>query len=196
MTRGHRSHRQGRRSGTHDVYVLHLQWCQIDFLTMSAHTMGVSTLDYTPTAATMNTTGLVFKLYGDHFVPGSVPIDVAGNAPQPAPKYPIGGDQPETNSGSATYPLDTFAALTPDHKFLNVAVVNATEESQNFDLNLVGGRLAGPIKLWQLTGKTLDAVNKAGAEAQVMLKEIPLENATQTLSVAPISVNIYTFAMQ
>lgn len=167
-----------------------------DFLTMSAHTMGVSTLDYTPTAATMNTTGLVFKLYGDHFVPGSVPIDVSGNAPQPAPKYPIGGDQPETNSGSATYPLDMFAALTPDHKLLNVAVVNATEEPQNFDLNLVGGRLAGPIKLWQLTGKGLDAVNKAGAEAQVGVKEIPLQNAAQTLSVAPISVNVYTFAMQ
>src|SRR5215472_3419889 len=131
---------------------------QTDFLTMSAHTMGVSTLDYTPTAAMMNATGLVFKLYGDHFVPGSVPTDLSGNSPQPAPKYPIGGDQPETNSGSATYPLDMFAALTPDHKFLTLAVVNATEEPQKFELNVTGERLAGPSTLWQLTGKSLDAV--------------------------------------
>ena len=167
-----------------------------DFLTMSAHTMGVSTLDYTPTAATMNTTGLVFKLYGDHFVPGSLPVDLSGNSPQPAPRYPIGGDQPDTNSGSATYPLDMFAALTPDHKFLTVAVVNATEEPQKFDLNVTGGRLAGRSTLWQLTGKSMDAVNKVGAQPQVGVNEIPIGEVPQTLSVAPISVNVYSFAMR
>ena len=78
---------------------------------MSAHTMGVSTLDYNRTAATMNTTGLLFKLYGEHFV-GSIPVALTGNSSQPAPLYPIGGDQPKTNSGSPTYPLDMFAALT------------------------------------------------------------------------------------
>lgn len=167
-----------------------------DFLTMSAHTMGVSTLDYTPTAATMNTTGLAFKLYGDHFVPGSIPVDLSGNAPQPAPKYPIGGDQPETNSGSPTYPLDMFAALTPDHKFLTLAVVNATEEPQKFDLNVAGWRVAGGSKLWQLTGKSLDAVNKVGTQPQIGVKEIPIDGVPQTLSVPPISVNVYSFRLQ
>ena len=167
-----------------------------DFLTMSAHTMGVSTLDYTPTAATMNAPGLVFKLYGDHFVPGSVPVELSGKSPQPAPKYPIGGDQPETNSGSPTYPLDMFAALTPGRKFLTLAVVNATEESQKFDLNVAGGRLVGRSKLWQLTGKSLDSANKVGKEAAVGVEEIPIDSAPQTLSVAPISVNIYSFALQ
>ncbi|MGH9528298.1 MAG: alpha-N-arabinofuranosidase [Terriglobales bacterium] len=166
---------------------------QTDFLTMSAHTMGVSTLDYSPTAATLNTTGLLFKLYGDHFVPGSVPVALSGNSPQPAPKYPVGGDQPETNSGSPTYPLDMFAALTPDHKFLTVAVINATESEQKFDLNVAGMRLAGKPALWQMTGKNLDATNKVGQQPQVAVKEVPLGGATQTLSVAPISVNIYQF---
>src|SRR5690348_13459208 len=131
-----------------------------DFLTMSAHTMGVSALDYTPTAATMNTTGLVFKLYGDHFVPGSVPVDVSGNSPQPAPKYPVGGDQPETNSGSPTYPLDMFAALTPDRKYLTLAVVNATETEQSFDLTLAGVQMKGQPTLWQVTGKDLQATDQ------------------------------------
>jgi alpha-N-arabinofuranosidase len=166
------------------------------FLTMSAHTMGVSTLDYTPTMATMNTTGLIFKVYGNHFVPGSIPLDLSGNSPQPAPKYPVGGDQPETNSGSPTYPLDMFAALSPDHKFLTLAVVNATEEPQNFDLNVVGSRLAGRSMLWQLTGQSLDAVNKVGEQQQVGVKETLIQKVPHTLSVAPISVNIYSFAMQ
>ena len=38
-----------------------------DFLKMSAYTMGVSTLEYNATGATYNTTGLLFKMYGDHF---------------------------------------------------------------------------------------------------------------------------------
>ncbi|HEY1800296.1 MAG TPA: alpha-N-arabinofuranosidase [Terriglobales bacterium] len=164
-----------------------------DFLTMSAHTMGVSSVDYSPTAATLNATGLMFKLYGSHFVPGSVPVALSGNSPQPAPKYPIGGDQPETNSGSPTYPLDMFAALTPDHKFLTVAVVNATKSEQKFELNVTGMQLAGKSELWELTGKDLEAANKVGQQPQLAVKEIPLGDATQAISVAPISVNVYQF---
>ncbi|MGH9600064.1 MAG: alpha-N-arabinofuranosidase, partial [Terracidiphilus sp.] len=138
-----------------------------DFLRMSAHTMGVSSLDYTPTAATLNTIGLVFKLYGDRFVPGSVPVALSGNSPQPAPKYPIGGDQPKTNSGSPTYPLDIVAALSPDRKYLNLAVVNATESAQPLELNVTGARLLGKSKLWQMTGKDLDAADRVGEPPQV-----------------------------
>src|SRR5208337_4547633 len=163
-----------------------------DFLTMSAHTMGVSTLDYNSTAATFNTTGLLFKLYGEHFV-GSMPVALSGNSPQPAPKYPIGGDQPKTNSGSPTYPLDMFAALTPDRKYLTVAVVNATESEQKFDLNITGARLEGLSMLWRMAGKDLDAANHVGEEPQVMVKEIAIGDAPGTISVAPISVNVYRF---
>jgi alpha-N-arabinofuranosidase len=164
-----------------------------DFLKMSAHTMGVSTLDYTPTAAALNTTGLIFKLYGNHFVPGSVPVAVSGNSPQPAPQYPIGGDQPKTNSGSPTYPLDMVAALTPDHKYLTVAVVNATESEQKFDLNVTGARLEGPSTLWRMTGKDLEAANRVGELPKVEVREIEIGDVPRTLSVAPISVDIYRF---
>ena len=167
-----------------------------DFVTMSAHTMGVSTLDYTPTAATMNTTGLLFKLYGDRFPAGSIPVELSGNSPQPPPKYPVGGDQPETNSGSPTYPLDMFAALTPDHRFLTLAVVNATEEPQKLDLSIAGEKVAGPSKLWLMTGKSLDAINKVGAQPEVAVKEISIQQVPQTLSVAPISVSIYQFPVE
>ena len=163
-----------------------------DFLTMSAHTMGTSTLDITPTASTYNTTGLLFKLYGDHFV-GSIPVALAGNSPQPATKNPPYADEPKTSSGSPTYPLDMFAALSPDHKFLTLAVVNATESEQKFDLNVSGARLEGPSTLWRMTGKDLEAADHVGKPPQVTVEEIPIGNAPGTISVAPISIDVYRF---
>ena len=166
-----------------------------DFLKMAAFTMGVSTLDYNQTAATLNTTGLLFKLYGDHFV-GAIPVVVAGNSPQPAPKYPIAGDQPSRNPGSPTDPLDMFAALTPDHKILTLAVVNATESGQRFDLNLAGSRLAGPSLHWQMTGDRLEAANHVGEPPEVDVKEISTNDASGKIAVAPISINVYRFPIK
>ena len=166
-----------------------------DFLRMSAHTMGVSTLDYTPTSAVLNTTGLVYKLYGDSFVSGSIPVALTGNSPQPAPQYPVGGDQPATNSGSATYPLDMFAALTPDHKYLTLAVVNATDSEHSFDLKVTGVRLEGQPTLWQITGKDLQAADQVGQAPQVTIKKSAVGGPARDLSVAPISVNVYRFAV-
>ena len=162
-----------------------------DFLTMGAHTMGTSTLDIGPTASVFNTLGLTFKLYGDHFV-GSIPVAVAGNSPQPAPKYPIGGDQPKVNSGSPTYPVDVIAALSADGRSLTVAVVNATETAQPLDLKISGKRLAGSGTLWQITAAGLDATNRVGQPSQVELKESRVA-AGGSLAVAPISINVYRF---
>lgn len=164
-----------------------------DFLTMSAHTMGVSSIDYTPTAATLSTIGLIFKLYGEHFTGGSIPVALSGNSPQPKPQYPIGGDQPESNSGSPTYPLDMFAALSPDRKFVTLAVVNATESELRFNLDIAGVHLAGPSELWQMTANSLDASNRVGQLPQVGIKQIAIGDAPHSLSVAPMSVNIYRF---
>ena len=161
-----------------------------DSLTMTAHTMGTSTIDFNRTSATMNVLGLTFKLYADNFV-GAIPVALSGNSPQPAPRFPPGGDQPKTSSGSPTYPLDMFAALSPDKKFLVLSVVNATESEQKFDLNVSGVKPQGPSTLWQLTGATLDASDRVGQPPQVEVKQIPVENISGTISVAPISVNVY-----
>ncbi|MGB6744645.1 MAG: alpha-N-arabinofuranosidase [Terracidiphilus sp.] len=162
-----------------------------DIIKMSAFTMGVSTLDYNSTEAAYNTNGLLFKMYGDHL--GSIPVALSGNGPQPAPRYPIAGDQPKTNPGSPTYPLDMFAALTADRKFLTIAIVNATESKLNIDLNVTGAQLTGPSTLWQMTGSSADAANHVGQPPQVSVNEIPLGDVPRTISVAPISVNIYRF---
>jgi alpha-N-arabinofuranosidase len=162
-----------------------------DFLKIGSYTMAVSTLSYNDTAATYNSRGLLYKMYRDHF--GTIPVDVTGNSPQPAPKYPPYGDQPKTSSGSPTYPLDMVAALTADRKFLTIAVVNATDSDQKLDLSVMGMRMAGAGERWELTGKSLDAENRVGEPPQVEVHEEATGADPKTLMVAPISVEIYRF---
>jgi alpha-N-arabinofuranosidase len=166
-----------------------------DFLQMAAFTMGVSTLDFNQTAATLNSNGLLFKLYGEHLGAGSVPVALTGNSPQPAPTQHIVGDLPRTSAGSPTYPLDMVAALSADRKYLTLAVVNATDSEQKFDFNISGARLAGGATLWRMTGKDLDAANHVGHAPQVEVKETAIGEAPATLSVAPISIDIYRFSV-
>ena len=168
---------------------------ETDYLRMTAFTMGVSTLDYNQTAATLNTNGLLFKLYGEQLGAGSIPVAVTGNSPQPAPTQHIVGDLPRASAGSPTYPLDMVAALSPDHKALTLAVVNATDSEQKFDLNVSSARLDGNARVWQMTGKDLDAANHLGQPAQVEVKEAAIGEAPTRLSVPPNSVNIYRFAV-
>ena len=166
-----------------------------DFLRMTAFTMGVSTLDFNQTAATLNTNGLLFKLYGEHLGAGSIPVALTGDSPQPVPTQHIVGDLPRTSAGSPTYPLDMVAALSADRKYLTLAVVNATDSEQKVALNISGARLAGNGTLWQMTGRDLDAANHVGKAAEVEVKESGIGGASTTLTVAPISVDIYRFAV-
>ena len=164
------------------------------FIKMSAFTFATSTLDYDSTDAIFNTTGLMFKLYREHY--GTLPIEVTGNSPQPPPKWPVGGDQPAVNAGSPTYPLDVVAAFTGDRKFLTVAVVNPTTSTQRLDLNIQGVQVSGKSRIWQMTGPNVDAANVLGQKPQVETVLTTLPEVPPTLSVAPISINIYEFPVQ
>jgi alpha-N-arabinofuranosidase len=85
------------------------------------------------------------------------------------------------------------AALSPDHKYLILSVVNATESPQEFDLSLAGVRASGPGEAWQLTAKSVDAANRVGQTPEVAVTERSTGHDIQTVSVAPISINIYQF---
>lgn len=91
--------------------------------------------------------GLLFRLYRQNF--GQLPISVSGNSPQPAPKWPVGGDQPAINAGSPTYPLDIAAALTEDRRILTLAVVNATEKPQKTRMALTGFHPVSQGRMWR-----------------------------------------------
>ena len=174
--------------------ILNEMFRHTEFLKMAAYTMSVSTLDYNSTAAKYNSRGLLYKMYREHF--GTIPVELSGNSPQPAPTRPPYGDQPKTSSGSSTYPLDMIATLTDDRKYLTVAVVNATDRERGFDLSVAGMKVGPPSMVWQLSGSDLNADNHVGEPEQVFVKEIPLGEGSKTIAVATNSVNIYRFSVQ
>jgi len=162
-------------------------------MTMSAFTTGVSTLDITKTAAVLNSTGEVFKLYGEHFGNGTIPVAVDGNAPQPEPRFPTGFDHPQVRAGSSTFPLDLIAGLSPDRRRLRIGVVNATSDAQAIDLTLKGIRVNGTGTVWHLSGATLDASNRVGQPPGVTIQQDRARKLERSLSVPPISTSVYEF---
>jgi len=170
---------------------LHELFRNTDFITMAAFTMGMSWIDYNRTDSVYSNAGLLFKMYNQHF--GSIPVAVLGNSPQPAPKWPVGGDQPQVNAGSPTYPLDISAALKDGGRMLTVAVVNATEAKQETTLELANFTSRDRGRIWRLSGPTLDAANLVGKPPQVTVKESTFNAATGKLSVPPYSVELYEF---
>jgi alpha-N-arabinofuranosidase len=168
---------------------LHELFRNTDFITMAAFTMGMSWIDYNRTDSIYSNAGLLFKMYNRNF--GDVPVTVTGNSPQPAPKWPVGGDQPQVNAGSPTWPLDIAAALKDNGRLLTVAVVNATDTAHQTSLNLTNFKARPHGRMWRLTGPNLDAANKVGQPQQVTVREAAFNAAT--LSVAPYSVELYEF---
>lgn len=167
-----------------------------NFLTMSAFTTGASTIDVTPTAAVLNATGEVFKLYGEHFGAGTIPVKVDGDSPQPEPRYAVGFDHPKVRAGSPTYPLDVIAGLTPDQKRLRLGVVNATFKAQPLSIALQGLRAHGRGKVWRLGNGNLEAVNKVAAAPQVIITESGEGAVDGHLTVPPAAAVIYEFPVE
>ena len=70
----------------------HEMFRHTDMIQMAGHTMATSVLDFNTNEATLNATGLVFKLYRDHM--GTMPVAVDGNSPPlPPDAYPGAGRQ-------------------------------------------------------------------------------------------------------
>src|SRR5271166_543675 len=126
-----------------------------DIFQMGALTFATATMSENRTEAVLNPTGLLFKMYRDHF--GSIPVEVSGDSPQPKPIYPAGGDQPAVNPGSDTYPLDVSAALSDDRKTLTFAVLNPSDSEQRMNLVISNAKLADSGRLWQMAPKSVYA---------------------------------------
>jgi alpha-N-arabinofuranosidase len=103
--------------------------------------------------------------------------------------WPVGGEQPKVNAGSPTFPLDVSAAWSSDHKFLTVAIVNATESAQGLALNFKGVSLTGKGRMWQMTGPDLNAVDALGKKPAVDIADFPV-NAPGNLTFPPASIQI------
>ena len=141
--------------------------------------------------------GLVMKVLHDHFA-GALPVAVTGDSPQRAIKGTVGVDTSARPSGSPTYPLDVFAALSADRKKLAISVVNPTETQQDCELNLAGVQPDGIARLWQLAapaGATPAPAARGGFGfgPPATMAEKSLPQAPRMITLPPASLSVYEF---
>ena len=174
------------------AWAFHEMFRYSEIYQMANFTFATSLLSASRTDAVLNPAGLLFKLYRDRF--GTIPVTVTGNAPQSAPRYPPGGEEPLVNAGSPTYPLDVAAAWVDDRSALTVAVVNPTESEQTLDLSFQGVRLTGTGTRWRMAPDRLDARIVVGEAPQVQIEEEPVTRVPARPTFPPFSVTVYRLA--
>jgi alpha-N-arabinofuranosidase len=139
------------------------------FMANYAQTVNViGAIKTTPTAAEMETTGLVQQLYRARF--GTTPVEVAADL----------------------RPLDVAAALSEDGRALTLAVVNPTEEARRLRLNVAGRALAGSGQKWVITGKDKWAHNRPGLPRGVDITTEAVEGVGEAALVGPLSVTLFS----
>jgi alpha-N-arabinofuranosidase len=176
------------------AWAFHEMFRHSELFRMATFTFATSLLSTTRTEAVLNPSGLLFKLYRDHF--GSVPVAVDGSSPQPAPIYPGRGNQPKVNPGSDTYPLDVAAALSEDGKTLSVAVVNPTESEHPLRFSFRGAKLSGKGNLWRMAPASLNASIVVGRKPEVEVKQRAVTAVPGAETIPPFSVSIYELTVR
>jgi len=176
------------------AWAFHEMFRHSDLYQLGAFTFATAMITEDRTNAVLSPTGLLFKMYREHF--GTIPVEVSGNSPQPKPIYPPGGDQPRVNPGSDTYPLDVSAAFSEDRKTLTFAVLNPSDSGQRLNLSIRGAKLSSQGHLWRMAPTSVDATITLGQKPGVEVEEQTLVSIPDAMSVPAFSVNIYSFPVQ
>ncbi len=176
------------------AWAFHEMFRHSDVFQMGAFTFATSMMSENRTEAVLNPTGMLFKMYSNHF--GTIPVGVSGNSPQPKPIFPAGGDQPAVNPGSDTYPLDVSAAFSQDRKTLAIAVLNPSDSEQTLQLTIEGAKLASSGHLYRMAPHSIDATVSVDKKPEVQAEDLLLGPLPGTITVRPFSVNIYSYAVQ
>ena len=117
------------------------------------------------TAAAFETTGLVLKLYRQHF--GVLPV-----------------------ATECSRPVDAMAAWSADRKTLTLGVVNPTLQTAEIPLTVQGAKLAGTGIRFQIAGEDPLAYNDPADPARLKIEEAAVK-LTDKVSVAPCSVTLF-----
>ncbi|MGO9095883.1 MAG: alpha-N-arabinofuranosidase [Bryobacteraceae bacterium] len=176
------------------AWAFHEMFRHSDLYRLGAFTFATATMSQNRTDAVLNPTGLLFKMYRDHF--GSIPVEVSGDSPQPKPAWPPGGGEPRVNPGSDTYPLDVSAAFGEDRKTLTFAVLNPSDSEQQLKLSIDGVKLASLGHLWRMAPPSVDATITVGQKPGVEVEERGQATLPDTMAVPPFSVSIYSFGVE
>jgi alpha-N-arabinofuranosidase len=173
------------------AWAFHEMFRHSDLYQLGAFTFATAMISEDRTDAVLSPTGLLFKMYREHF--GTIPVEVSGDSPQPKPTYPAGGDQPRVNPGSDTYPLDVSASLSEDRRMLTFAVLNPSDSEQRLKLSINGAKLSSQGHLWRMAPAAVDATISVGQKPGVEVQEQELTSVPDTMAVPPFSVSIYSF---
>ena len=138
------------------------------FMANYAQTVNViGAVKTTRTQAEFASTGLVLRLYRNHF--GVLPVEISGN--------------PD--------PLDIAATWTRDRGILTIAVVNPTQKKWRCPVRIQGCVLTGTGTVWMISGKHPEAFNSPGEARQVTLEERRIRKIDDTWPIPPVSVVLY-----
>ena len=188
------SNRDGYKVVPAYAWAFHEMFRHSDIFQMGAFTFATAMVSENRTEAVLNPTGMLFKMYRDHF--GTIPVEVTGDSPQPKPVFPAGGDQPAVNPGSDTYPLDLSAALSQDRKTLTIAVLNPSDSEQSIKIGISGAKLTSAGTLWRMAPDSIDASVQVDKKPEVKVEEQSLGTLPNVVTVRPFSVNIYSYPLQ
>lgn len=125
----------------------------------------IGAIKTTKTQAEFATTGLVLKLYRNHF--GSKPLKFEGEIRN----------------------LDIMAALNESGDTLTLSLVNPTDEEVT--LNLEGVKLPSKAVQYVLTGKKDSSYNAPGKERGVDIHDLGMVSIKKGLKAGPLSANLW-----
>ena len=145
----------------------------IYFMANYAQTVNViGCIKTTKTQAFFAATGIPLMLYRERF--GTIPVKVNGSTPE----------------------LDVAAAFTENKKALTIAVVNATWDTHELNIDLNGVKPAGKAKTWIVANEDPLAYNDPGEEPKVAIHQAKTADITRTLSIKPLSIVLYRVAVK
>jgi alpha-N-arabinofuranosidase len=121
--------------------------------------------------AAFETTGLVLKLYRQHFGPHPVATEVKGL-------------------------LDAQAAWTEDRQQLTLGVVNPTLRAVEVPFAVTGATLKGTGTCWEIAGEDPMAYNDPDEPPRVVIREKPVSGPSGILRLAPCSVTLFALDTQ
>jgi len=139
----------------------------IIFMANYAQTVNViGAIKTTKTAAALDATGVVLKLYREHF--GAIPVEVRG-APEP---------------------LDVAAAWKEDGTALVLSIVNPTSDAQTLALDFAGPRVPATGHLWRIAGTDPKAFNEPGKPPAVTVQETAAAPLSKAWVVPAMSISL------
>lgn len=154
----------GIAAGLHEYF----RQSDIYFMANYAQTVNaIGAIKTNKTTAAFATTGLVLKLYRNHF--GQIPVHVSPGAA----------------------PLDICAAWTADYAALTIGIVNPTNLTFNLPMIVKGAQFTGAGKKRTIQNDNPMAFNEPGQAASVEIREEEVKNFNNRLSVLPFSVALF-----